>query len=76
MDTYGSRCLALQFGSRRFEWNFLLANVSTPILGSDFLRHNHLLVDVAGSRLLDSSTLNTQTVPDRYPLPNIADFSA
>jgi len=57
MDTYGSRCLALQFGSRRFEWNFLLANVSTPILGSDFLRHNHLLVDVAGSRLLDSSTL-------------------
>ncbi len=57
MDTYGSRCLALQFGSRRFEWNFLLANVSTPILGSDFLRHNHLLVDIAGSHLLDSSTL-------------------
>ena len=57
MDTFGSCCLALQFGSRRFEWKFLLANVSTLILGSDFLLHNHLLVDVSGSRLLDSSTL-------------------
>ena len=31
MNTYGSRSLALQFGSRRFEWSFLLANVSMPI---------------------------------------------
>ena len=59
MNTYGSRSLALQFGSRCFEWSFLLANVSMLILGSDFLRHNHLLVDVAGSRLLDSSTLES-----------------
>ena len=57
MNTYGSRSLALQFGSRCFEWSFLLANVSMPILDSDFLRHNHLLVDVAGSHLLDSSIL-------------------
>jgi len=28
-----------------------------PILGSDFLRHNHLVVDVAGSRLLHSWNL-------------------
>ena len=34
-----------------------MANVSMPILDSDFLRHNHLLVDVAGSHLLDSSIL-------------------
>ena len=59
MNTYGSRSLALQFGSKHFEWSFLLANFSMPILGSDFLRHNHLLVDVAGSRLLDSSTLES-----------------
>ena len=56
MNTYGSRCLALQFGSRCFEWS-LACNTSMPILGSDFLGHNHLLVDVAGSYLLDSSTL-------------------
>ena len=59
MNTYGSRRLALQFGSRCFEYSFLFANVSMPILGSDFLRHKHLLVDVAGSRLLDSSTLES-----------------
>ena len=59
MNTYGSRSLALQFGSRRFEWSFLLANVSMPILSSDFLRHNHLLVNVAGSCLFDSSTLES-----------------
>ena len=53
MDTYGSQCLALQFGSICFERNFLLVNVSMPILGSDFLRHNHLL---------DSSTL--ESIPD------------
>ena len=57
MDTFGSRQIALQFGPRRFDWNFLLADVSMPILGSDFLRHHHLLVDVAGSRLLDAATL-------------------
>ena len=68
MNTYGSRRLALQFGSRRFEWSFLLANVSMPILGSDFLRHNHLLVDVAGSRLLDSSTLE--------PIPAVSSGSS
>ncbi len=53
MDTYGSRQIALQFGPRRFDWTFLLADVSMPILGSDFLRHHHLLVDVARARLLD-----------------------
>ena len=57
MNTFGSRQIALQFGSRRFDWNFLLADVSMPILGSDFLRHHHLLVDVASARLLDAATL-------------------
>ena len=37
LNTYGSRCLTLQFGSRHFEWSFLLANVSMPILWLDFL---------------------------------------
>ena len=59
MDTYGNRHLALQFGSRRFDWNFLLAGVSVPILGSDFLQHFHLLVDITGSRLLDATTLES-----------------
>ena len=57
MNTFGSRQIALQFGSCRLDWNFLLADVSMPILGSDFLRHHHLLVDVASARLFDAATL-------------------
>ena len=30
MDTFGTRQIPLQFGARRFEWNFLLADVSPP----------------------------------------------
>ena len=63
MNIFGSCQIALQFGSRLFEWSFLLADVSMPILGSNFLCHHHLLVDVAGSRLLDTSTLE--------PIPTI-----
>ena len=32
MDTYGSRQIALQFRPRRFDWTFLLADVSMHIL--------------------------------------------
>ena len=71
MDTFGSRQIALQFGSRRFEWNFLLADVSMPILGSDFLRHHHLLVDIAGSCLLDASSL--EPIPAISSVPTGSD---
>ena len=54
----GTREIPLCFGSRRFSWSFQLAPVTVPILGADFLRHHHLLVDVAGRRVLDSSSLS------------------
>ena len=54
----GTRIIPLRFGSRSYDWSFHLAPVSTPILGADFLRHHHLLVDMAGRRVLESSTLN------------------
>ena len=44
------------------------ADVSMPILGSDFLGHHHLLVDVAGACLLDAATLEPiPTVPSTKP---------
>ena len=55
MTCSGSRIIPLQFGSKRFQWTFQLAPVSVPILGADFLRHHHLLVDVAGGRLFEPS---------------------
>ncbi len=36
------------------QWHFLLAAVSFPILGVDFLRHHSLAVDVANLRLFSS----------------------
>ena len=55
----GTRIIPLRFGLKSFDWKFHLAPVSTPILGADFLQHNHLLVDIAGGRVLESSTLNS-----------------
>ena len=55
--TYGERSLTLDFGLRRaFRWVFIVADLPTPIIGADFLRHYNLLVDVKHQRLIDSST--------------------
>jgi len=55
--TYGKRSLTLNLGLRRtFRWVFIVADVHTPILGADFLRHYDLLVDMKQSRLVDAIT--------------------
>ena len=54
--TFGTRTVQLLIGSQQYEWQFILADVSQPILGADFLRENSILVDVKGKRLLDSAT--------------------
>ena len=38
---------------------FLLADISFPILGIDFLKHLHLLVDPAAGSLVDVSSLRS-----------------
>jgi hypothetical protein len=45
---WGETTLPLSFDGRRFEWTFLLATVSFPIIGVDFFRHFSLLVDPPG----------------------------
>ena len=45
------------FHGRRFTWNFLLAAVSFPIVGVDFLRHFQLMVDSAANMLVDKASL-------------------
>jgi hypothetical protein len=49
------------FHGRQFKWKFLLAAVSFPIVGVDFLRNFKLLVDPAAGRLIDSASL--QSIP-------------
>ncbi len=53
--TYGTRTMTLNLGLwRDFRWRFLVAYVSKPILGADFLAHYNLLPDLR--RLVDSIT--------------------
>lgn len=57
IPTYGQQLLQLDFGLRRaFRWPFLIADVSKPILGTDFLSHFNLLVDLRHKRLIDNDT--------------------
>ena len=57
ISTYGKRSLTLDLGLRRtFRWVFVIANIKSPILGADFLRHYSLLVDMKHSHLVDAIT--------------------
>lgn len=55
--TYGLLSLNLDFGLRRaFVWRFIVADVSKPIIGVDFLHFYDLLVDVRRKSLVDQIT--------------------
>jgi len=43
---WGRRTCTVKFGGKTFEWSFLLAKVSFPIVGADFLRRFDLMVDL------------------------------
>lgn len=55
--TYGSKFVATDLGLRRkFSWNFLRADVTSAIIGADYLAHFGLLVDLRNRRLIDGHT--------------------
>ena len=55
INTYGLKRLILDFGlPRPFTWLFLIADVTQPIIGADFLLQQKLLVDLNQKRLIDT----------------------
>ncbi|GJQ86702.1 hypothetical protein Trydic_g294 [Trypoxylus dichotomus] len=55
--TYGEKLLNLNLSLRRaLDWPFVIANVSTPILGANFLSHFGLLLDICDACLRDAIT--------------------
>lgn len=55
--TYGYAHLVLNLGLRReFSWRFIVADVTKPIIGVDFLSYYNLIVDVRNQRLIDNTT--------------------
>jgi hypothetical protein len=54
---WGEKQLEICFAGQKFVWTFLLAKDDFAILDADFLKHFHLVVDLAASQLLDTRTL-------------------
>jgi hypothetical protein len=53
----GIKSLTLDLGLRRsLSWIFVVADVSKPILGADFVHHFHLSVDLNKRTLVDNTT--------------------
>ncbi len=50
---WGEKTMNLSFQGKHFTWTFLLAAVSFPIIGVDFLCHFRLMVDPAANALVD-----------------------
>ena len=52
ISCWGSRVRTVVAAGSRFKWNFLLAAVSFPIIGADFLENFDLAVDLKRRRLV------------------------
>jgi hypothetical protein len=62
---WGERPFTVTIGGLPRQWTFLLAAVSFPILGIDFLRHHSLVVDVANQQLSSPLPRVSAVVPGR-----------
>ena len=51
--TYGKRQLKISVDGRTFTWSFVIAEVTQPLLGADFLCDHGLIVDIKGKRLVE-----------------------
>ncbi|GBN25890.1 Retrovirus-related Pol polyprotein from transposon 17.6 [Araneus ventricosus] len=57
IKTFGSKLLSLDLGlQRKLQWPFVIADITKPIIGADFLQHSGLLVDLKKRCLLDPIT--------------------
>lgn len=57
IKTYGQKILTVSLGLRRsFEWSFIIADVTRPIIGADFLSNFNIQVDLKKRKLIDSTT--------------------
>lgn len=55
--TIGTRFMSVCINGREFSWDFVVASVSVPILGTDFMCAYRLLVDVSNRCLIELCVL-------------------
>lgn len=57
INTYGDRTLTLDLNMRRpYTWTFIVADITQPILGADFLSQHNIMVDIKNKKLVDGKT--------------------
>lgn len=62
ISSYGRRDLSVSFNRRQYRWSFAVADIKFCILGSDFLQHHNLLVDVSSRPLLPADCVHLPEV--------------
>lgn len=63
---YGTRTVLIQAAGCSFIWDFILADVKTPLLGADFLGHHGLLIDITNYRLLNMTTFRSTPLASHH----------
>ena len=58
-QTYGKHNLNLRLRTGDYRWNFVVTEVTRPLLGADFLRAHSLLVDLNTNQLIDANTFSS-----------------
>ena len=75
--SYGTRTLSLQYASNTYQWSFIIAAVSCPLLGADFLCSNSLSGDLQGKWLEDAATfLSVPLSSSRVCAPRLSAISS
>ena len=77
IKSFGTRRMELRLGLQKYSWKFIIADVTQPIIGGDFLRSHSLLVDLARERVIrsDNYKVITGSASPRTS-PQIASLSA
>ena len=72
IKAYGSCTITLRLASQNFMWKFIVADVSRPLLGADFLWAKALLVDLKSEHLVDARTYHSVCLgKDRALAPSL-----
>lgn len=77
IKTYGEKRLTLDIGLRRpISWSFIIADIKTPLIGADILKHYNILVDLRHNKLIDSETnLRLNGIKAEVDLSNIKTYN-
>ncbi|XP_066986836.1 uncharacterized protein [Macrobrachium rosenbergii] len=73
--SYGTKLLSISILGRRYNWEFIIADIRTPLLGADFLTHFSLAVDVGRKCLLDTQTCQSLPLSPGHREPGICSIA-